>query len=922
MLELGPISFAAPWVLAAAATLPLIWLLLRITPPALTRLTFPAVTLMFGLKPTERMPARTPWWLVALRILILALAVLGLARPLVNADQASFTGPLLVVFDNGWAGAVDWSKRISAARDIVAAADRRGRRVAILPTAPGPTPAPRGLDFVSARQAVAELDQLEPRPWPANRRAAADQLATTTIDGDFETVWISDGVDDAGRTQLLEQIGNRGPLTGIAADTPAVILAPPQRTLAEGGVNRIEVTLRRLATGAGLPEVAYTVRALDAQAAVLARLTVPMGSSAASGTAALTLPSELANRIARFDVEGVAEAGAVVLADDRWQRRPVGIVAASTNATATPLLDDAFYLDQALGPTAEVRQGRIADLLARPLSMIAVPSNTRLTEAELRTVETWVAKGGVLVRFAGPRLTPGEPLIPVALRAGGRNLGGAMSWGEPMGLGPFPERSPFRSLNAPGDVKVRTQVLAEPSPDLTEKTWAKLEDGTPLVTADRREAGWIVLFHVAATPDWSNLPLSGAFVGMLQSLLDLSQGVADDRTATTGSLPPLSTLDGFGRLVPPQPTTTAIAAEKIDQTTPGPATPPGLYGSNASRSALNLSPALADARAVGSWPGRAVTRSFAALESERDLKPWLLLAALVLTLIDVIIALVMRGLAPWPKMAGAAASVAAIVLGAALMPSATKAQQPDSAIDPTIAAAVLHPRLAYVATGRSDLDRVMALGLTQLTRVLAARTSSEMEQPAAIDLTQANLTSDALAPYPMLYWRVTADQPLPSEPAADALSQYMRGGGVILFDAPDQIGAIGGDAGGTGARLAEIVAKLDMPPLTEMAVDHVLTRSFYLLEGLPGRYLDGRVFVERGNTANDAVSTVIIGGNDWAAAWARDANGLPLYPAVPGGEQQREMAYRAGVNIVMYALTGNYKADQVHIPAIMQRLTQ
>ena len=121
---------------------------------------------------------------------------------------------------------------------------------------------------------------------------------------------------------------------------------------------------------------------------------------------------------------------------------------------------------------------------------------------------------------------------------------------------------------------------------------------------------------------------------------------------------------------------------------------------------------------------------------------------------------------------------------------------------------------------------------------------------------------------------------------------------------------------------SEIIARLDMPPLTDMAADHVLTRSFYLLEGLPGRYIGGRVFVERGNSANDAVSTVILGGNDWAAAWARDANGLPLYPVMPGGEPQREMAYRAGVNIVMYALTGNYKADQVHIPAIMQRLTQ
>src|SRR5581483_5060823 len=102
----------------------------------------------------------------------------------------------------------------------------------------------------------------------------------------------------------------------------------------------------------------------------------------------------------------------------------------------------------------------------------------------------------------------------------------------------------------------------------------------------------------------------------------------------------------------------------------------------------------------------------------------------------------------------------------------------------------------------------------------------------------------------------------------------------------------------------------------------VLNRSFYLMHNLPGRYADGAVMVERGSAANDGASSVIIGSNDWAGAWAKDASGIPMFAAVPGGETQREMSYRAGVNMVMYAMTGNYKSDQVHVPAIMQRLTE
>ena len=72
----------------------------------------------------------------------------------------------------------------------------------------------------------------------------------------------------------------------------------------------------------------------------------------------------------------------------------------------------------------------------------------------------------------------------------------------------------------------------------------------------------------------------------------------------------------------------------------------------------------------------------------------------------------------------------------------------------------------------------------------------------------------------------------------------------------------------------------------------------------------------------DGVSSILVTANDFASAWALDERGRPLYPAVPGGEAQREMAFRTGVNIVMYALTGNYKADQVHVPALLERLGQ
>ena len=129
--------------------------------------------------------------------------------------------------------------------------------------------------------------------------------------------------------------------------------------------------------------------------------------------------------------------------------------------------------------------------------------------------------------------------------------------------------------------------------------------------------------------------------------------------------------------------------------------------------------------------------------------------------------------------------------------------------------------------------------------------------------------------------------------------------------------------------LRRILAKLDIPPLEPVPPDHVLTKAFYLLQSFPGRYDHGRN-VGRAHRRRGlrrpampmASSSIMIGSNDYAAAWAIDPNGEPLFAVVPGSDRQRELAFRTGINIVMYALTGNYKADQVHVPALLERLGQ
>ncbi|MFQ5973594.1 MAG: DUF4159 domain-containing protein, partial [Alphaproteobacteria bacterium] len=496
---------------------------------------------------------------------------------------------------------------------------------------------------------------------------------------------------------------------------------------------------------------------------------------------------------------------------------------------------------------------------------------------------------------------------------GGRTFGGVMSWERPARLAPFEPSSLFAGLEAPEDVVVRQQVLAEPAPDLGSKTWARLTDGTPLVTAARRGEGWIVLVHTTANTTWSTLALSGLYVDMLRRIVALSQGIAGDDAGAP--LPPLALLDGFGRLTEPTAIATPIPAGEIERAEAGPRTPPGFYGIEGARRALNLGAALDELVPIAEL-SEGVERGVFGPSNRVDLRPWLLVAALVLLLLDFLIALEVRGLMPRWRSRGAAMGVMVLaILATDAFIGSGRTQSPGE-VDEFAVLATREIHLAYVLTGVASIDDTSHAGLVGLSARLAARTSVEPGEPIGI-----NIDRDELAFFPLLYWPMTPEQPPLSDDARLRINDYLRNGGTILFDTRDQQHS-GGTGPGTQA-LRTLIGGLDLPPLVPVPPNHVLTKAFYLIQDFPGRWTGGSLWVQQPDSrVNDGVSPLIIGANDYAAAWALDDVGLPLFPVVPGGERQREMAVRFGINLVMYALTGNYKADQVHVPAILERLGQ
>jgi len=939
MLSLGPLAFATPWVLLGLVAVPAIWWLLRISPPLPKRVRFPAIRLLVGLTQEQETPAHTPLWLLLLRSLLAIIVVTALANPLWNpATSTTGTGPLLIVVDNGWAAASHWRQRSDTLSNLIANAKRDDRLVLVTGTAP--TTTTPAMDYAPASDAAALARALSPLPLAPDRAELLTHFKVApALKQKPQIIWLSDGLN-YGHAQAFAK-----GLSTLASDASVELIEPKpeERVLAlappsiEG--EAFTTTILRAADNTMR---SGQVHALNAQGAILGNASFTLDPGDAETKASIKLPLDLRNKVTRIEIAGETSAGATSLIDERWRRRTVGLVSGSQVGEGQQLLSDLYYLDRAIGPYAVIRhatggdagKSQIADLLSSPLSVLILADIGNLTMTDRQALTQWVESGGVLIRFAGPKLASlgqtlsSDQLMPVPLRMGGRELGGALSWTTPQHLAPFETSSPFAGLTVPDDVTVTRQVLAEPTVDLGRHTWARLQDGTPLVTAAKRDKGLVVLFHVTANTSWSNLPLSGLFVDMLRRVIAMSQGVNVSETRADGTdatLSPVRTLDGFGHLGSPPPMATPVSATKFDETPASPRHPPGLYGPSDDPRALNLIRTGTKLTTLGSLDNIATRHAYAET-AEIELRPLLLALGLILIIIDGIAALYVTGLFDATpirrrRRLHLLPALAAIVTATMLI-HIPSAKADETAKNYALEAAT-NTRLAYVLTGDVDVDAVSRAGLEGLSRVLRARTAFDAAPPMGVDIAH-----DELAFFPLLYWPMTADQDNLSPETLARINTYMEHGGTILFDTRDQDSALSGVTGTGQATLQRLIGKLDLARLVPVPRNHVLTKSFYLIQDFPGRWAGGTLWVEnsdalhdpQGGRANDGVSAIIVGSNDYAAAWAIDDAGRPMFPCEPGGERQREQAYRFGVNLVMYTLTGNYKADQVHIPALLQRL--
>jgi hypothetical protein len=876
-MSFGGVTFLAPIVLFGLLTLPLVWWILRISPPKPREQFFPPLRILEGVKAQEETPAGTPLWLLIFRLLMVALATFALAQPLLKSDSTDTQKRPTLLIDQSVFSAPEWDIMIDEAERIARTAQRSNLDVRLVPSE-GPD-----AGFLPAREALETLKTLQPANY-------LSQFEPVKLDVNSDIYLMSSGLTTVNSPETPSDAVIFKP------DVINLILPGDIRETAQGfDADWYRPTTEITAT--------HTIEALGAGGGVIAAETLRFSAGADLATVSFSLPAQLRSRVARLRASGVRSAASVKLLDDSFGRPLVGVLRANAD-TSSPLLTEPFYAKQALLPFADVFEGDQETLLALKPSILVMSDSQRSDD---ETVQEFVNEGGILIRFAGPRLAKRpDDLLPVTLRVGDRAIGGALAWESPQKLAAFSAESPFSGLEIPEDVTVSKQVMAEPGIETDTRTWARLEDGSPIVTNATVGQGRIVLFHVTAGPEWSNLALSGLYVDMLQRLLPLAKGRAVDQKASSADWVLDRELDAFGRLQSPPPSLPSVSNSEFETVTASADIRPGTYRQGTRLRAL---PVIRDPKSIEALntSGNAL-RSYGET-SESSLMGKLLAVALVALALDALFALIASGrLSNLMPMR----NPAAIILTMVFLAPDVMAQDVDRISE---AATGLH--LAYIETGDTRRDELSRVAMEGLSEQLAARTTIE---PIGVHGLSADMAG--LEMYPFLYWPIRRDTPELSPAERLNINAYMAAGGTIVFDTGDE-----GDrvlrAGAPHPGLKRISEGLDIPRLTEAPTDHVLTKSFYLLQVFPGRWANGPIYVqagEAGTAGRDGVSPVIIGSNDWAAGWALtnlDGALVELEKDIP---RQREMAIRFGVNIAMYALSGNYKADQVHAAALVERL--
>ena len=578
----GPISFEAsyaePVLALTGAVLPVGWWYLTNKNETPYQVSFPGAHLLTALEPEVPPPQSMPWPWKALCLASFSAFFIGAADPEVNRPTTSVAAdvPALILADNGWSTARNGFPQAERIDYLFERIDSEARNVIFLPTAEMDV----ACDAANVSEARVALQELESRSWPENHSGVLPCLSEIEerYGGRALPVYfVSNGLEPTS-AEFLDTLERLGPLTVIHEQPKA---GPYLISMAGGDTDTLNINVER---PQGEEEVTLTLQIADESGQPLLQRSVPFIAEQDMAEVEIDITPALRERMTRVTLNDERTAGTTLMLDDNWQRPVTAMI--STSGSNVTLADESTYLGSALGTISDFRQGSVSDLInSEPdINVMFLPDESPVLEQDMSLLQNWVTEGGILIRFAGPRMTANinaaTPLLPNPLNSGLRRTEGGLSGSGTLNMR-FENGSPFERVQIPDDFEISQYVLSTPEPfsDSRVLAWGDLEDGTsiPLITARAEGSGQVVLFHFPADPQGSNIGRKADFfLDMLRAGTNIGSR-RTDREFLIGEFAPVSSLTANGRLVSAYTDAQPLTSEIFEQGTLNGEHPPGYY---------------------------------------------------------------------------------------------------------------------------------------------------------------------------------------------------------------------------------------------------------------------------------------------------------------------------------------------------------
>ena len=868
------LQIISPLALFALIALPIIYIVSQFIPKTPKTNNFGAVFILKNLISTKPIPKQAPLWLKILRMIIAGAFVFACAMPILqNPNSAQIISKnLLIIIDDDVANANEFSQIKSEIKNYIDVESAKNNNLKIIvqncnanilnPINNGQN-AKNYIDIISPKQILCDRENII--------------RALQGVNSNYRILYFSDNIEQKNDKQYFDILSR---ISGgdLIIRRPNTNFALIEKANIEKNGLRINIVSKG--------QFSQKITLYGENSKILTNHNVQNGDNF------IEIPQNILRLVQYIKIDGQNNAAANYIID-AFNRRPL-VFAPKPIASDHPLLSDAHFISSAMETIGDVKyyDGKF-DLKHAPNAII-FGDTENFDENDTNILTQYLKNGGTIIRFLGPKSLSKEEspffTAPINLDPHVLSTGFAV---ENITIAQLPKNSIFSDIILPPKINIGQSILFKSSNN-DAKSLINLSDGAPLLSMREIGAGKLYMFHTSAAPIWSDIGLSNLQLAFLKRIVlqTSAKSIPANTLEANIILRPSIIIDANGQLTKTisgiKPFITPITTQtKVDNDHAA-----GIYEGNGASLVINAGTNIKELKPQN-FPKHQDFKSdnkFFALYS------YLLVFGFLLFLIDNIILNL-----PKLNFKKAISIISALFLCVIFLPHETRAQENSDDI-----------KLTYIITQDNITNEQAKSGLAGISQILRRRTNIEPSGIIGLDPSK-----DELSKHPIIYWLLPkTSQSLPAE-AIQNLNKYMQNGGILFIDTR----GLSMEPNRAQDILKTAVNGLKIPPLEKVPPEHVLKKTFYILQNFPGFYSNSSLWVQSAATtnysANDGVSPIIISNGDMARAWAQRTTETG-FDAI-NEDFAHELSLRVGINIYLYALTGQYKADQVHVRSLLER---